>query len=161
MPQAETLHFGTLEFEERAVIEFPRGLPAFEDQRRFVIIERADTQPLVFLQSLESTNLLFMALPVRTVEPSYQVAPSTEDLEELELDPARVPEEGKDVITLGFVTVWEDRDATINLMAPVVVNAATRRAVQVVQAWSGYSHQHRLSDRALAPQPVADEAVVR
>lgn len=161
MPQAETLHFGTLEFEDRAVVEFPRGLPAFEDQRRFVIIEREDTQPLVFLQSLESSNLLFMALPVRAVEPSYQVAPSAEDLEELELDPERVPEEGKDVITLGFVTVWEDRDATINLMAPVVVNAATRRAVQVVQPWSGYSHQHRLGGHALTNQPATDEAVVR
>ncbi|MCC6586487.1 MAG: flagellar assembly protein FliW [Bryobacterales bacterium] len=136
-------------------------MPAFEDQRHFVIIEREDTQPLVFLQSLDSRDLLFMALPVRTVEPSYQLMPGAEDLEELQLDPERVPEEGKDVITLGFVTVWEDRDATINLMAPVVVNAVTRRALQVVQPWAGYSHQHRLGDKALAGEAAADEAVAR
>lgn len=161
MPQAETLHFGTLEFDHHAVIEFPRGLPAFEDQRRFVVIEREDTQPLVFLQSLDSPSLMFMALPVRAVEPSYQLMASAEDLEDLELNPERVPEEGKEVITLGFVTVWEDRDTTINLMAPVVVNANTRRALQVIQPWSGYSHQHRLGSRTLAGQPAVDEAVAR
>ena len=148
MPQAETLHFGTLDFDDRAVIEFPRGLPAFEDQRRFLIIEREDTQPLVFLQSLDRPNLLFMALPVRAVEPDYRLAPCAEDLEELRLDLKHDTGDDGAVTTLGVVTVWEDSGATINLMAPIVINTRTRRALQVVQPWAGYSHQHRLAGQA-------------
>ena len=34
--------------------------------------------------------------------------------------------------------------ATVNLMAPVVVNSALRRAVQVIQTAPRYSHQHPL-----------------
>ena len=144
MPQAETVNFGSLEYDDHAVIEFPRGLPAFENERRFVIIEQDSTRPIVFLQSLSRPDLSFMALPANSVDPGYKLMPASEDLEDLGLASDREPCEGKDVVTLALVTVWDNRDATANLMAPVVVNVTTRHAFQVVQPWSGYSHQHRL-----------------
>lgn len=155
MPQAETLNFGSLDYDERAVIEFPRGLPAFEHERRFVIIEQESMRPIIFLQSLSRPDLSFMALPAHSVSPAYKLSPASEDLEDLGLPPDREPREGEDVVTLALVTVWDNRDATANLMAPVVVNVATRQAFQLVQPWSGYSHQHRLGTPCGQPQEQA------
>jgi len=158
MPQAETLNFGLLEYDDHAVIEFPRGLPAFENERRFVIIEQDAMRPIVFLQSLSRPELSFMALPAQSVDPGYKLVPASEDLEDLGLGAGSEPREGQDVVTLALVTVWDNRDATANLMAPVVVNVATRHAFQVIQPWSGYSHQHRLGSPRQQPQ---EQAAVR
>jgi flagellar assembly factor FliW len=40
--------------------------------------------------------------------------------------------------------VAEHRSPTANLLAPIVVNLKTHRAIQAIQADSGYSHQHPL-----------------
>ena len=42
----------------------------------------------------------------------------------------------------------EIRDLTANLMAPIVVNAATRRAKQIVLDRSPYTTKHRLFPHA-------------
>src|ERR1017187_6256055 len=57
MPSLDTKHFGHIVFEPQDAIEFPRGLPGFEDRRRFLAIRQEQTAPLVFLQSLEDPEL--------------------------------------------------------------------------------------------------------
>ncbi len=49
------------------------------------------------------------------------------------------------LICLALVTVDPNHGATANLMAPLAVNLANRRAIQVIQA-EGYSYQHPLGD---------------
>jgi flagellar assembly factor FliW len=144
MPTIDTPHFGTLEYSEDNVLEFPFGIPAFETETRFMALERPETAPVIFLQSLARPELVFMTLPVSLVDPGYQSGVTPEDLEALGLAPDRQPEEGREVLTLAVITVDEDRTATANLMAPVVVNVATRRALQAVQPDSGYSARHPL-----------------
>src|SRR5579871_1847580 len=53
MPSIETKHFGAISYNPDVVVEFPKGLPGFENRRRFVALNFNDTQPLIFLQSLE------------------------------------------------------------------------------------------------------------
>ena len=52
------------------------------------------------------------------------------------------------ILCLVIVTLREDRPPTANLMSPVVVNLANRRAAQVIQTETGYSHQHSLAGSA-------------
>jgi flagellar assembly factor FliW len=144
MPIIDTPHFGRLEYTEDNVLEFPFGIPAFETETRFMALERPETAPVIFLQSLSRPELVFMTLPVSLVEPGYRSDVSAEDLEALGLVTDRQPEEGREVLTLAVITVDENRVATANLMAPVVVNVATRRALQTVQPDSGYSARHPL-----------------
>jgi flagellar assembly factor FliW len=144
VPIAETEHFGAITYIEDSVIEFPEGIPAFETERRFLLIERESSAPVVFLQSLQRPDLLFLTLPASAIDPSYHGCVPAEDLERLGLPSGRYPEEGSQVLTLALVTVREDRSATANLMAPVIVNLATRRALQSVQPDSGYSVAVRL-----------------
>jgi flagellar assembly factor FliW len=147
MPQVQSPHFGAIDYTNSAVLEFPEGIPAFESEKQFLVVERAETAPVVFLQSVASPGLAFMTLPASLVEPGYRLELAAEDLESLELDAARQPEEGREVLTLAIVTVDGDRSATVNLMAPVVINLKTRRALQAVQPGSGYSARHPLPAR--------------
>ena len=63
MLSCQTKYFGALPYEPSAVIEFPEGIPAFEDQRKFILIDREDLKPLVFMQSLETPGLCFLTVP--------------------------------------------------------------------------------------------------
>lgn len=142
--QLESRHFGTLEYGPEAILEVAGGLPAFEDETRFVLIEQAAVAPLVILQSLQTPELAFLTLPVLAVAPDYRLQMSAEDLQRLDLEAGRQPEIGQEVLCLAIVTLSPDGPPTANLMAPVVVNRRTRQALQAIQADSGYSHQHAL-----------------
>ena len=75
------------------------------------------------------------------IDPDYLLAVSVEDLEALDLNPMRQPTEGADVLALALVSLGADSPATANLMAPIIVNLATRRAIQAIRRDSIYSHQ--------------------
>jgi flagellar assembly factor FliW len=150
MPVLETQKFGRVSYLEGSEIDFPSGLPGFEERRRFVAVQLADTNPLVYLQSLDDPDLCFVTLPVLAVEPKYRLRIDGEDLERLGFSAGRQPRIGPEVLCLTVLSIRAS-GPTANLLAPVVVNVANLKAVQAVMADSGYSHQH-----ALLPQ----EAVV-
>lgn len=144
MPQADTKYFGTLGYGEESVLSFASGPPGFELERSFLLIERPEQHPLVYMQSLSTPDLCFLALPVRAVAPGYQLALSLEDRELLDLPCGDPPAIGADVLCLALVSVPEEGPPTANLLAPVVVNLKTRRALQAVQPDAPYSHRQAL-----------------
>ena len=145
MPLLETKYFGPLPYQTDSVFNFPSGLPSFDDQKSFVPIELPQNAPLLFLQSLKRPSLCFLALPILVVDREYQLAVSPEDLAELELDPDRQPELAQEVLVLALVSLHDGLSATANLMAPIVVNLNTRRALQAIRRDSAYSHQQAIS----------------
>ncbi|HUA17455.1 MAG TPA: flagellar assembly protein FliW [Bryobacteraceae bacterium] len=142
MPSLETKYFGSMEYREESVYEFPHGLPAFESETRFVLIERPENKPLVFLQSLSRPNLCFLALPIWAIDRDYQLEISPEDLEELSLGPERQPALGSEVLALALISLHDNFSPTANLMAPVVVHLKTRQGLQAIRQDSRYSHEH-------------------
>ncbi len=147
MAQVETKYFGTMSYEEAAVFEFPLGLPAFENEKRFVPIELAEHAPLIFLQSLAQPALCFLAFPILVVDRDYRLAVAREDLAALELAADRQPELASEVAVLALISLHDRFSATANLMAPIVVNLKTLRAVQAIRQDSVYSHQHPIEPR--------------
>ena len=147
MPQLDTKFFGHISYEDEAVLEFPLGLPGFEARRRFVVVQMPDAAPLVFLQSLEDASLCFTTMPVQIVDPQFRLAVTAEDLSLIGLSGGRQPQIGKDVLCLAVLSIQET-GPTANLLAPVVVNLANRRAVQAVAPESDYSCQHALLETA-------------
>jgi len=143
MPTVETKHFGTVEYEEESALEFPAGLPGFEERRRFVALCSPDTQPLIFLHSLEDPGLCFLTLPVLVVDRQYQLRVSAEDRDLVGLPQGRPLRLGEDVLCLAVLSLRES-GPTANLLGPLVVNLRNRKAVQAVTADSGYSHQQAL-----------------
>jgi flagellar assembly factor FliW len=140
----ETKLLGEISYEDDAVIEFPHGLPGFDEFRRFVAVTLEHTNPLVFLQSVEDAALCFTTLPVLSVDPCYRLSLSGEDRDLVDLPAGRQPVIGREVLCLAVLSIRET-GATANLLAPVVVNPRNLKAVQAVAQESGYSHQHVLT----------------
>ena len=137
MPQCETTQFGVIEYDEAAVVHFPAGLPAFDEEHRFLLIEQTETAPVVFLQSLCTPSLVFLALPARLIDPNFQLAIGDDDRLSIGVNRAE-PVEGTDLISLALLTVRTGQAVTANLLAPVVIGAESRRGPQVVQPESCY-----------------------
>ena len=135
---------GLISWERGSEIEFPQGLPGFEERRKFVAVRFAHTDPLIFLQSVEDPGLSFVTLPARSVDPQYRIAASDEDLELIGLPSGGQPLIGEDVHCLAVVAIRET-GVTANLLAPVIVNLRNLKAVQAVAQEGGYSHQHALT----------------
>jgi flagellar assembly factor FliW len=142
MLSTKTRHFGAIEYQEDAVFDFPRGLPGFEDQRQFLLLERPETRPLVFMQSLSAANLCFITVPVKVAKSDYELCMPPEELASLDVDTGRQPLIGKEVLCLAIVSLQEDQPPTVNLLSPLVINIRTRQGIQSIQEDSSYSHQH-------------------
>jgi flagellar assembly factor FliW len=128
-----TAHFGRITVDPAAVVEFPEGLPGFEQCRRFLPLNHPAADGLVFLQSLESPGLCFLAVPVQTLRADYRIAMTAEDLDLLRLPEDRPPALGREVNALAILSLVEGQPPTANLRSPVVIHAATRRAVQAIR----------------------------
>ena len=50
---------------------------------------------------------------------------------------------------LALISVDDQRPPTANLLSPIVINVATRKAVQSIQVDFGYSHRHPLVSEVL------------
>jgi len=145
----QTRNFGTIAYEADSALDFPLGLPGFETRRRFVALRFLESDPLVYLQSLEDPALCFVTMPILSVDPQYRLKVGSEDLDRLGLPATRQPRIGEDVFCLAVIAIRET-GPTANLLAPVVINLKTRQAVQAIAPESEYSHQFELMPEEVA-----------
>lgn len=150
LQRCETRYFGPVEYDEESVMVFPAGIPAFEQEKRFVAVRQAVSEPLVFLQSVADPNVCFATLPAPAACPGFRLSMAPEDLEALGLDRARQPVIGNDVLCLAILSLTENAPPTVNLLAPIVVNVHTLRGCQAIQTDSRYSHREVLPMREAA-----------
>jgi flagellar assembly factor FliW len=146
MPALITKYFGSVEYREDDVVQFPLGLASFEDESQFLVMEPPASAPLVFLQSLRLPSLCFLALPMQGVDPDYRLNITREDLEDLGLQTDRQPRVGEEIRCLAVIVVAENGPISANLLAPLIINPAKRRGVQAIRFDSIYSHQHLVTE---------------
>ena len=148
--RCQTRYFGSLEYDQSSVLEFPEGLPAFERERRFLMLRQPRNEPLAFLQSVDTQNLCFVTLPAQAACPGFRLTLSPEDLEALGLEAGHQPSLGRDVLCLAILSFEENTPPTANLLAPIVINLRTLRARQALQTDSRYSVREPLPLREAA-----------
>ena len=113
--------------DEIPVIEMVAPMPGFPDHQRFALVQLDDAGVLCSLQSVEDPQLRFLVVPPAVFFPDY--APVIDDAT-VETLGIHSPE---DAMVLLVVNPGDDAgSATVNLLAPVVLNLATRRGGQVV-----------------------------
>jgi flagellar assembly factor FliW len=122
------------EVEQLPELSFVRPLPGFGDLRRFVLVELPAGDGALFeLRSLEEPAVRFVAAVPTAFFPDYAF-----DLDEGDCDQLGLTEES-DALVLVLLTMGGDAAATTaNLLAPVVVNARTRQAAQVILSGSDW-----------------------
>lgn len=119
------------------IVTMSDGLPGFEQCRRFIVVASDALQPFTCLQSLDEPQPSFLTLDPRQVVADYSATLGDGDRARLEAI------DGDDVLWLAIVRVESDA-ATINLRAPVTINARTMRGIQVIPTDSPYSTVHPL-----------------
>ena len=103
------------------------GLAGFSQGERYALVEVSSTSPLFRLCSLDAPGLDFLVVPPAVCFPDY--APEIDDASAARLELT----DAQDALLLLVLTVGADVGAaTANLMAPIVINARTRQAAQVI-----------------------------
>jgi flagellar assembly factor FliW len=123
-------------------IHFPHGLPGFEDQDRFVLVEREALAPVILLQSATKPDLRFLTISVWLADPGYQIGITEEDLKSLELEDQ--PKPNGEILCLAILTALDGKYFTANLLAPVVIHPRIHIGIQAVRTDNLYSHQFPL-----------------
>jgi flagellar assembly factor FliW len=118
--------------DDLPVLDFVTPLPGFPDLVRFVLVQLAggeDDAVMFELRSLDDPDLRFLVANPTAFFPDYNVELDETACADLGLT------DGSDALILVLLTIGDDlATATANLMAPVVVNARTRSAAQVILA---------------------------
>ncbi|MEJ2578825.1 MAG: flagellar assembly protein FliW [Kineosporiaceae bacterium] len=130
--------------EDVPVLTFVRSLPGFPELDRFLLVrvgedeDAGDADPevptvLYELRSVQQPEIRFLTAVPTVFFPDYTVELDDPACADLGLDDA------DDALVLVILTVGADPEpTTANLVAPVVVNARTRVAAQVILSASDW-----------------------
>lgn len=125
--QAPTLYMGSIKYTPEQVLTFPKGLPGFEEERRFLLLRPEPGVPLSYLQSLQEEALSWLLADPFAFYPDYRFTLPDADRQDLEV------ERTEDLLILAIVTTrGQLHEATVNLKAPLVINMARRIGKQVI-----------------------------
>lgn len=134
--------FGEVTIDDSKMIYFPGGIVGFPDLQDFALIHDAEDGQdggIHWLQSVQEPNFAMPVLDPLRVKPDYN--PEADD-ELLSVIGEIVPDE---LLILVTITVPSDlTKMTVNLMAPFVINVATRKACQVIV--DGYEVKYPIYD---------------
>lgn len=141
----EHARFGALEVREDEIYHFG-GLPGFPGADRFVLMRSQQASMFMWLVSLDVPELGFAVMDPTDYFPDYLPRLSSEHLKAVD---AKAVEE---IDVLAIASVRPD-DVVVNLAAPLVVNAGTRRGRQVILEKGDYSTRQPILLKA--PPPAA------
>ncbi|MFZ7101352.1 MAG: flagellar assembly protein FliW [Peptococcaceae bacterium] len=136
----KTKHFGEVEIDESRIIHFPQGIMAFEEMKKFFIIENENKDvPFAWLQSVEDGELAFVIINPFLFRPDYELDIPEAVVEELKIA------ETEDVAIFAIVVVPEDlKKTTANLLAPLVINTKNLLGKQIILNDKRYTTKHYL-----------------
>lgn len=122
--------FGEINIEETKIIHFPGGIIGFPDMTDFALIHDSEKESVCavrWLQSMQEPNFAMPVVDPLVIAPDYN--PEVED--EL-LKPIHITDPDS-VLVLVTMTVPKDiTKMTINLQAPIVINADEKKASQII-----------------------------
>ncbi len=129
----EGTRFGEIDIEDGRVITLEAGLIGFPGETRFVLLKPENGSAIGWLQSLTTPALAFPVLSSDAIGPSYAPA----ELAGL-AKTASLETESLSVLVIVAARRQEPRFVA-NLLAPIVVDASSKRGAQVVLDAKAYS----------------------
>lgn len=125
-----------LELDDSKIISMPLGLPGFPESRRFYILElNATDSPFKWLHDIDHTSIALLITNPYQFFPNYNPKINPEILRELAV---KNPLEEMTIFTVVQVSQG-GQDAFTNLRAPLLINALTRVARQVILEGDEYA----------------------
>ena len=137
----ETTKFGTIQIEEEKIITMPAGMLGFQGRKRFIILERKETQPFYWYQCVDDPALAFVIINPYLFKPDYSV-----DLKPT-LKEMSWEADGEENLKLYVVVNTSTSNGatdkiTANLIGPLLINTQRCEAVQMFIHNNLYSHKY-------------------
>lgn len=132
----EHRRIGKIALDASEVLHFS-GLPGFPAVRDFALAQHGDGSPFAWLASLDDLDLAFVVAEPEKLFTEYRPAFGPR-----ELGAVGAAETGE-VLVLAIANLTRG-EACLNLAAPILVNAKTRRAAQVVLPDSKFAVRAKL-----------------
>ena len=146
--------FGEITIDDDKIITFPQGIVGFPELTEFALLHDSEkgSDSIHWLQSLQETAFAMPVMDPLIVCPDYN--PEVDD-ELLKHIGELVPEE-----LLVLVTMTVPKDLTkmsVNLKGPVIINAAQKKAAQVIIEGDEYQVKFPIYDILNANKQKAGE----
>lgn len=140
--ELKTKHFGTVAYEKEDTVHFANGIYGFEDKMNFLPIAfQPESDAMISLQSIDDEYLAFVLMNPFNLIKDYAPMLQSSDYEDLGTSNRN---------DLSFYVICAAKEnasqSTVNLKCPIVVNALTRQAKQVILESSEYGFRHKLTD---------------
>ena len=134
-----TRDFGKLDIAEENIIVFEDGLPGFEEYYKFALIPLAEDSPFLVIQSIKDVEIAFTVIEPGNFIKDYQFEISDNVEEELKIETI------EDVLVLNIITLNQNiKQSTVNLSAPLVINASENLGRQVILDNPSYKVKQKL-----------------
>ncbi|EJP6470971.1 MULTISPECIES: flagellar assembly protein FliW [unclassified Clostridium] len=134
-----TKYHGCIEYEEKDVINFEKGIPGFEKLKKFIMFPVEDNKIFSVLQSIENEDIGIIVTSPFNIKKDYEVQLNEEQIKNLKL------QDEKDALVLSTVTLNSDiNKITVNLRAPIVINIKEKIGEQIIVNNDKYRVKHPL-----------------
>ncbi len=108
-------------------LDFPAGLPGFEEHNQFVLESRADMRPFLWLRSLSDPDIALLLISCLLLKKQVPIHISNEELQ-------LIGSPSEDDIASYYVLRVDTKEGTItaNTRAPVLINTKSMQGRQVI-----------------------------
>ena len=134
-----TTRFGEIDIDESKIIDIRGGILGFEHLKKYVL-HLDDDNPFWWFQSLDDGAIAFVVINPYSAKADYEPTISDIDVKLLEIEGA------EDVVLLAIVTIRQNPfSVSVNLRAPLVINAKKKIAKQIILEDVQYPVQYYLT----------------
>jgi len=132
--QINSQRFGVVELADDAVLSFPAGIIGFPREQAFALIPHQGSTFLAWLQSVNKPELAFPVVSAHYFIEKYPDIPVSPAAHAAGVQGAE-----DEFAVLVVLCAPIGQPATVNLLAPIVVNSETRLGAQVILDGSRFS----------------------
>ena len=122
--------FGEVDIADEKIVEFPKGIIGFPDLTHFTLIYDEDKGVNAGIRWLQSIEEPTFAMPV--MDPLFVKKDYNPVVEDAIFDSIGGIEEDNVLVLVTVTVPKEIEKMTANLKGPIVINAVTRKAIQVI-----------------------------
>jgi flagellar assembly factor FliW len=130
----ETTRFGTVDVAEEELIHFRTGIIGFPEEQVYVLIPHGTSQTIAWLQSVKSPALAFPVVSAHGFISDYPDVPLQPIINRMDIGCSL-----EELAILVVMSAPRNQHASVNLLAPLLINSRNRAGFQVFLEGSKYT----------------------
>jgi len=141
--EIDTVKFGKVEIDKKSIFNFVSPIIGFKDLKKYTIIDYKPDSPFKWLQSMEDMELAFPVTLCSFFGIDYQFDIPDEEAEMLGIESA------DDILVFNIANIPSSnpQGATINMIAPIILNLSNKKAMQLVLKNTNFEVRHKLFEQ--------------